>query len=92
VIPRLKKLLITAMIVSISCYVLSDQPRITNVTMTPANPGYGENFHVDIELCIGEYVNGPELLLAISSRSDKLYSSTSGQVFLVSSAGVNVPG
>ena len=65
-----------------SSFLLADDPRIVSYSMSPSNPGYGEFFHVDLTVCIGEYVNTPRLLIAISSRSERVFSGMAGQIFL----------
>jgi len=57
--------------------------------MVPPNPDFGQLVTITIEFCSNQ--QPAELAIAISSSSTRLSAGSGGQVFVVSSAGIDVP-
>jgi hypothetical protein len=66
-------------------------PKIESVSMNPANPGWGQQFAVTVQMCIDGYNTPNELLVAVSTNNTFQPPDTGGQIFLVSRDGINVP-
>ncbi len=62
---------------------------IISATMNPTNPGWGQQFELNISYCIDQY-NAGALDVAISTSSTPQAINTAGQVFLVSNLGIDV--
>jgi len=74
----------------LSSSIYANYSSITGVTINPPNPGLGQSFSVSIQMCLDEYDNPNDLAVAASTSSAFQNPGTSGQVFLLSSLGVNV--
>ncbi|HPD19250.1 MAG TPA: hypothetical protein PLF61_06270, partial [Candidatus Goldiibacteriota bacterium] len=74
---------------SISISVYAGRPRVLSVTMVPPSPNFGQVVTVTLEFCGNQ--QPAELAIAISSYSTRQTAGTGGQVFVVSSAGTDVP-
>ena len=70
--------------------LFSGEPRIYNLTMIPSNPNFGDEVTISFDLCINQYVNPANIIIAVSSFSNVLPFPTNGQVLVVSSWGVGV--
>ncbi|MBP7792292.1 MAG: T9SS type A sorting domain-containing protein [Candidatus Goldbacteria bacterium] len=85
-----KRLSFTMIFFAFLCFSLFAEPKIYNLTMTPSNPNFGEEVTISFDLCIGQYVNPANIVIAVSSFSNVLPFPTNGQVLVVSSWGVGV--
>ncbi len=63
--------------------------KITNLTMVPANPNFGDSVTLDFDYCSSN--SSGNLVIAVSTFPGLHPAQTVGQVFVVSSAGLNVP-
>lgn len=91
-INLIKTSVLSIIFVLLAIVPLFSQPTITGFTMVPSNPGYGDNFTVNVTYC-GQLFNDHTLVLAVSNKNTPQNArlSGTGQVFLVSSRGINVP-
>lgn len=82
---------ISVFIFSFLSFILAGNPSITSVTMSPANPMFGDAVQVTVTYC-GQLYQDHYIDIAISSQPtrDNADVSGSGQVFVVSRAGVDV--
>jgi hypothetical protein len=86
-----KKLLINTAACLISFSLLSPvMAGIVSVTMVPPNPGYGDLVNIYVTACVPNY-NIYYIDMAVSSSAVRKTPGGSGQVFIVSNAGINVP-
>ncbi len=70
-------------------YIFAGIPAILSMTMNPANPGWGQQFVVTMNVCHDAY-NQNELDIAVSTSGTWSPANTGGQMFLVSFNGVDV--
>jgi hypothetical protein len=84
-------LLLSFLLISVPV-IFAGNPAITSVTMNPPNPSFGDAVQITVTYCGGMYI-GHMLAIAISTQSarDNADLSGTGQVFVVSRAGVDVP-
>ncbi len=71
--------------------VYANSPQIISANIIPSNPGWEQQFILNINMCIDEYSIPNELLVAASTSSAFQPPNTGGQVFLISSDGINIP-
>lgn len=66
-------------------------PKILNVSISPTNPTFGQDFTLTVDYCANVYVP-IYLAAAVSTKNtpQNAQISGTGQIFLVSSAGINV--
>lgn len=81
---------IFVIIIILSGMTLFAEPKIYNLTMNPSNPNFGEEVTISFDLCIGQYVNPANIIIAVSSFSNVLPFPINGQVLVVSNWGVGV--
>ncbi len=70
--------------------IYAGTPQVVSVNIAPANPGWGQQFILTLQMCLDEY-NTNELLVAVSTSSTFQPANTGGQIFLVSKDGINIP-
>src|SRR5271157_5821172 len=91
---RLKKINILTGIISLfllsSSLIYANYSSITGVTINPPNPALGQSFNVSIQMCLDEYDTPNELVVAASTSNVFQNPGTNGQVFLLSSLGIDV--
>ncbi len=87
----LKILLLTAMSVFIAVSSAFADAHVISVTMSPANPGFGDLVQVTVNYCAQLY-NDEYIAIAFSSAAAKVSADLSGagQVFVVSDRGIDV--
>jgi len=87
---KLKLTLLIILNLAIFAY-LQANPKILSVTMNPPNPGFGQSFTLTVNFCANIYVP-IYLAAAVSTKNtpQNAQLSGTGQIFLVSSAGINV--
>ncbi len=71
--------------------LLFAEGKIMNVTMSPSTPNFGDPVTIDFDYCNNSSISAGRLLIAFSTFATLKPSQTVGQVFVVSSAGINVP-
>lgn len=80
------------LIISIFFYAdaaYAGDPSIVSVSINPTNPGWGQQFNITIQYCVGQYVNPAVMAIAIGTNSSFIPPNTGGQVFLVSNSGID---
>jgi len=87
-----RKLFLSALILLINISFLHAEARLTNFTMNPPSPGFGQAVTVHIEYCAQLYAD-TQMALAVSTSPTRQNAALSGvgQVFIVSEAGFDVP-
>ena len=87
---KLKSILLTGVILLFSTLVFADA-HVISVTMSPANPGFGDLVSITVNYCAQLY-NDEYIAIAFSSQASKVSADLSGagQVFVVSNRGVDV--
>lgn len=70
--------------------IFAGEPKIISVTMNPVNPGYGDLVTIEVTACVDKNFDN-FIDLAISNSALRKSVGSAGQVFVVSTAGVNVP-
>ncbi len=86
----LKKLLLTVTLQTfIVCAAFATGPKIISASMNPSNPKFGQLVTVTVEFCANKY-STTGINIAVSSLPSKSAEGTTGQVFVVSSLGVDV--
>ena len=88
---KVKSAILAAIISTLFSYVFAGNPHIESVTMSPTNPAFGDAFQVVVTYC-GQMYGDHELAIAVSSMAarDNADVSGTGQVFVVSRAGIDV--
>ncbi|MBP7793270.1 MAG: hypothetical protein KA120_09465 [Candidatus Goldbacteria bacterium] len=90
---RFKLLLIVSLFVFflfVSSEIFAGAPKIISVTMSPTNPSYGDLVNIYVTACVNKYT--PALIdIAFSNSSSRSTPGTAGQVFVVSTVGVDKP-
>ncbi len=66
-------------------------PQIISENIAPASPGWGQQFILTLQMCVDQYSTPNELLVAVSTSSTFQPAQTGGQIFLISSDGINIP-
>lgn len=66
------------------------EPEVISVTMSNPTPTYGEAVDVTIQYCAKVSGGAPRILVAVSSYASRVTAPTGGQVFVVSTAGIDV--
>lgn len=83
---NLKSLFFVIILIGIIPFsIFAGRPKVTNITMSPAAPDFGQPMTVNITFCSNQ--QPAELAIAISRWPTKVAAGTGGQVFVVSSAG-----
>ncbi|MBN2753428.1 MAG: T9SS type A sorting domain-containing protein [Candidatus Goldbacteria bacterium] len=72
------------------CAAFAAGPKIISAVMNPSNPKFGQEVTVTVEFCASKY-SATAINIAVSSFSTKAPEGTVGQIFLVSSLGIDVP-
>ncbi|HRU38293.1 MAG TPA: hypothetical protein P5511_00340, partial [Candidatus Goldiibacteriota bacterium] len=87
----MRKTLLTAVLTAIllPVAVFAGAPRIISVTMDKANPSYGDLVLISVTACVDKYASA-YIDIAVSDSALRKTVSSIGQVFVVSSAGINV--
>jgi hypothetical protein len=68
--------------------VFANLPRITSVTMVPANPDFGDLVAVTLTYCHSVYQDA-DINIAFSTSATRLVPGSGGQVFVVSADGLD---
>jgi len=71
-------------------YISAGTPAIISMNMNPTNPGWGQQFVVNMQICHDAYNSENDLDIAVSTSNTFWPANTGGQIFLVSSSGVDV--
>ncbi|HPI02274.1 MAG TPA: hypothetical protein PKZ78_00415 [Candidatus Goldiibacteriota bacterium] len=71
------------------CAAFATGPKIISAVMDPPNPKFGQLVTVTVEFCANKY-STTGLNIAVSSLPSKLPEGTTGQIFVVSTLGVDV--
>jgi len=74
----------------LASFVYALEPKISNFTMNPSDPDFGEEVMISFDLCIDEFTSKGMFVVAVSQYSSLQEFGTEGQVLVVSSAGVDV--
>ncbi len=82
--------IISIFFLSLSSSIYANYSSITGVTINPPNPALGQPFNLSIQMCLDEYNTPNELVVAASTSSAFQNPGINGQVFLLSSLGVDV--
>jgi len=83
------------LIMSICCNVLlsaslfAGTPAIISMTMNPTNPDWGQQFVLTMQVCHDAYNSENDLVVAVSTSNVYNPAPTGGQIFLISSQGVD---
>ncbi len=85
----MKKILLTAVLSLLLSFPLFASISGIDITMTPPNPAPGDPVVVTLYYCAGAY-EAANFIVAVTNASTLRADNTAGQVYLVSSSGINV--
>ncbi len=63
---RKNLLIIVSLYISLKLPLFSGEPKINNLTMVPTNPNFGEEVTISFDLCINQYINPANIIIAVS--------------------------
>ncbi len=86
----MKKILLTAILSLLLSFPLFASISSIDITMTPPNPAPGDSVVVTLYYCAGAY-EAANFIVAFTNTSTLRPDDSPGQVYLVSSAGINNP-
>jgi len=85
---RKKIFLLTLIYFVAAPLIYAGAPKVLSVTMNPSNPGYGDTVQIEVTVCSNKYTDS-YIAVAFSEHVSSTAVGTYGQVFVVSSDGVD---
>ncbi len=82
-------LILSAFISILYTAIYAAGPKIESISMSPANPGWGQDFILTMQIC-DEDSGGAYIAVAISTQNTPSTPGSGKQIFLVGVGGVNV--
>jgi hypothetical protein len=76
-------------VIMTASFAFAGPPKIISVSMTPANPNFGDPVQITVVMCCNNYVNA-YIDAAFSTSNTVQPAGTAGQVFVIDANGVDV--